>query len=198
MSSPWKKLRATKCAWFCFAAWCLMEQALLSMPVEKWRLVGKCSVLPQDQDPRAHKGLAHAHVCTHIPSKEGTAPRLLPIHGRGHFPTTQTPMGISSGWAEPRYLFTGYLLYLLTEYLEYFLNLNCTGERNSPLNCDQPDCRQNLKHSPTLGNMCKVILPHISRQVWQSNDHPPLKESIIVASFQAYSSTAAPITFSYS
>lgn len=37
----------------------------------------------------ATKGLARAHVCTHIPSKEGTATRLLSLQGRGHFPNTQ-------------------------------------------------------------------------------------------------------------
>lgn len=196
MSSPPKKLRVTKCAWLCFAAQCVMEQAQLFMPVEEWGLAGTCSV-PQDQDPSAHKGLAYAHVCTHIPSKEGKSNQAAPHPGQGALPTTQSPLGNSLGWAEPLHQFTEYLLYLLTEYLEYFLNLNCTGERNSPLNCDQPDCRQNLKHSPTLGSICKVILPHSSRQVWQSKDHPPLKERI-VSSFQGYSSTGAPITFSYS
>lgn len=180
----------------CFPARCVMEQALVFMPVEKWGLAGKCS-MPQDQDPSAHKCLAHAPVCTHIPSKEGRATRLLLLRGRGHLPTTQPPMGNSSGWAEPLYLFTGYLLYLLTEHLEYFLNLNCTGERNSSLNCDQRDCRQNFKHSSTLSSMCKVILPHISRQVWQSKDHPHHKDSI-VSSFRGYSAPAAPITFSHS
>lgn len=76
----------------CFPARCVMEQALVFMPVEKWGLAGKCS-MPQDQDPSAHKCLAHAPVCTHIPSKEGRATRLLLLQGRGHLPTTQPPDG---------------------------------------------------------------------------------------------------------
>lgn len=105
-------------------------------------------------------------TCGHThPQQGGSGNQAAPHPGRGTLSSTQSPMGNSSGWAEPLYLFTGYLLYLLTEYLEYFCNLNCTGQRISPLNCDQPDCRQNSKHSPTLGSMCKVVLPHSSRPV---------------------------------
>lgn len=90
---PTKEIRSYKMCLplLYFAAQCVMEQALLFMPVEKWGLVGKCSV-PQDQDPSAHEGLAHAHVCTHIPSKEGTATRLLPM-GAGVLPHHPNPNG---------------------------------------------------------------------------------------------------------
>lgn len=36
--------------------------------------------------PQSTQGPGTHGVCTHSPSKEGTATRLLPLQGRGHFP----------------------------------------------------------------------------------------------------------------
>lgn len=118
-------------------------------------LAGKCSV-PQGSG---------TCTCVHTsPARREQQPRCSPSRAEGTSPTPN-PNGRLPRLGRTSVPIYWYLLYLLTEYLEYFLNLNCAGERNSPLNCDQPDCRQNLKHSPTSGNMCKVILHHISRQV---------------------------------
>lgn len=119
-------------------------------------LAGKCSVPPR---------VWHVHMCAHTsPARREQQPGCSPSRAEGTSPTPN-PNGRFPRLGRISVPIYWYLLYLLTEYLEYFLNLNCTGERNSPLNCDQPGCRQNLKHSPTSGNMCKVILHHISRQV---------------------------------
>lgn len=175
-----------------------MEQAPLSIRAGKRALAGTCPV-SQDEDPCVHRSLAHARVCAHtpIPKQGGNwQPGCYPVwssrdrgHSRPHHLTS--PLGNSLGWAEPLYLFTGYL--------EHLLNPNCTAEAYSPLNCDQPDSRQNSKDKdrPALSSVCQVILPHVSGQVWQSKDHPDHKESI-VSSFQGYSAPAASITFGYS
>lgn len=110
-----------------------------------------------------HTRVRHTHTCAHTSSaRREQQPGCSLSRAEG----TSPPPNLQ--WETPQagqYLFTGYLLYLLTEYLEYFLRLNRTRERKTPLNCDQPDCRQNLKHSPISGSMCKDILPPISREV---------------------------------
>lgn len=104
-------------------AWCVMQQALLSIQVSKGGLAGRRSE-SQDQDPCTHRSLActhtrmHARTCvdthTAIPRQGGNQqPGCFPIRsyrGREH---CLTSLGNSSGWAEPLYLFVEYLEHLL-------------------------------------------------------------------------------------
>lgn len=163
-----------------------MEQVLLSIQVGKW-------VLIQHQKIRtpAHTGAWHTHVYTHThpQARREPAARLLPyllLEGQRAPPHCLTsPLGNSSGWAEPLYLSTGYL--------EHLLNPNCTGEVHSTLNHDQPDARQNLKHRPTLSTMRQVILPHFSGEVQQSKHHPHHKDSF----FSKFSAVQCPKSFNH-
>lgn len=88
-----------------------------------------------------HRGAWHMHVCgqththTYPQSEREPATRLLSglfLQGQRAPPHCLTsPLGNSSGWAKPLYLFTGYL--------EHLLNPNSIAEVYSPLNCDQPE-----------------------------------------------------------
>lgn len=137
---PTKEIKSYKMclALLCFPAQCVMDQALLFMPEEKWGWLGRVQC-HKIRTP-VHTRVWHLHVCAHTsPERMEQQPGCSPSGAEGTSPPLNPLLENSSGWAEPPYVFTGYLLYLLTEYLECFLNLNCTGERNSPLNCDQPE-----------------------------------------------------------
>lgn len=190
------KLRVTKCPWLCFAsvASCMVcDGAGAALHRSGQGRTGWD--VSQDQDLSTHRSLTQAqcaHTQSHPQARREPAARLLPnlfLQGQRAPPRHLTsPLGNASGWAEPLYLFTGYL--------EHLLNPNCIREEHSMLNHDQPDSRQNLKHTPTLSSLCQVILRNLSGQVPQSKHHPHHKDSI-VSSFQGYSTPTASITFSY-
>lgn len=157
-----KKLRTTKHPKFAvillLPAQCVMEQSLVSIRMGSRGLAGRC-VVSQDQDPYAHRTLAH--VCTHPP---------IPEQGRNRDKAATPTVRVTEGTFPPpdlppgKHLRAGRTLHLITGYLEHLVNCNGTGEVHSTGNHDQPDSRQDLKHRPAPNHTCQLILPHFPGQ----------------------------------